>query len=186
MDVWRLSLDGREIAKGGKVGRRRIRTFDDPVSGCELKLTVEGDAKASEVKIRLYSVDPELMRKVMAAEEPRRPPAPFERCCVLAARTPTVLTFMVKHPAQTRSLVLTPDVESLGGTPVVFRLAHSADGEAWTDCPYEYRLDNVAANPIAQTVVLNAKAEIKYVKLTAVRTLKEGCAATLGRLELVP
>ena len=126
------------------------------------------------------------MRKVMAAEEPLRPPAPFERCCVLAARTPTVLTFMVKHPAQTRSLVLTPDVESLGGTPVVFRLAHSADGEAWTDDPDEYRLDNVAANPIAQTVVLKAKAEIKYVKLTAVRTLKEGCAATLGRLELVP
>ena len=70
VDEWRVLLDGRELAKGGKIGTKRIRVLDAPVSGKELKLEiVKGDAKADEIKVELFAADEGLVRKVMASEE---------------------------------------------------------------------------------------------------------------------
>ena len=187
VDAWRLALDGREIAAGKRIGFRRIRTCDRPVAGKDLRLEIRsGEAKADDVKVRRYFVDPDLLAKVLSSSEPKQPPAPFELRGVLTVKRPDSLTFMVKHARTARSLLLTPDKDRLGGTPVVFRLAHSHDGEKWTEEETEYRLDNVAANPIAQRVDLPRKAPVKYVRLTAVRTLDEGAPVSLGGLELMP
>ena len=176
----------REIAAGKRIGFRRIRTCDRPVAGKDLRLEIRaGEAKADDVKVRRYFVDPDLLAKVLSSSEPKQPPAPFELRGVLTVKRPDSLTFMVKHARTARSLLLTPDKDRLGGTPVVFRLAHSRDGEKWTEEATEYRLDNVAANPIAQRVDLAGKAPVKYVRLTAVRTLDEDAAVSLGGLELM-
>ena len=186
VDAWRLTLDGREIAAGGKIGMRRIRVLDRPVSG-SLKLEItKGVAKADEIKVSLYRVDEALVKAVQDSQEPKRPPSPFERCGVLMARTHDMLRYMVKHPKTTSALLLTPDTKNLGGTPVSFRLAWSKDGEKWTEDPKERSLDNVAANPIPQRIELGAKADVKYVKLTVLRTLKDGSAAALARIDLLP
>ena len=187
VDAWRLTLDGAELVRGGKIGFKRFRTLPKPVCGKDLKLEIlKGTAKPEEISLKLYSVDPGLVEKVMASEEPQRPPAPFELKGVLSVRTRTALTFLVKRPRTVRALTLTPDKAALGGTPVAFRLAYSADGAKWTEDPGEYRLDNVVANPIPQTVELSKKANVKYVRLTALRTLEDGHAVSLAGVELVP
>ena len=183
VDEWRVLLDGRELAKGGKIGTKRIRVLDAPVSGKELKLEiVKGDAKADEIKVELFVADEELVRKVMASEEPKRPPSPFERKGVLTSRTGDTLVFMMKNAKETSSLLLTPDPDNLDGSPVAFRLAFSADGEKWEEDGVEYHLDNIAANPIPQTVELGRGIKVKYLRLKAVRTLKDHAAVHLKGL----
>jgi len=187
VDEWRIVLDGRELAKGGKIGTKRIRVLDAPVSGKELRLeVVKGDAKAEEIKVELFAADVELVRKVMASEEPKRPPAPFELRGVLTSRKDDELVYMMKHPSMVSSIVLSPDSESLDGTPVAFRLAYSVDGGKWTEDETEYRLDNVAANPVPQKVALAKSVKVKYLRLRPVRTLKDGTAVHLSGLEFVP
>ena len=68
----------------------------------------------------------------------------------------------------------------------MFRFSYSIDGEKWADDPAEYRLDNVAANPIPQTVALKGTAHVKYVRIRAVRTLAANQALSLAGVELVP
>jgi alpha-L-fucosidase len=187
VDEWRVLLDGREVAKGGKIGTKRIRVLDAPVSGKELKLEiVKGDAKADEIKVELFAADEGLVRKVMASEEPKRPPATFELKGVLTSRKPGELVYMMKNPATVSSLVVSPDAESPGGTPVAFRLAYSVDGANWSEDETEYRLDNVAANPVPQDVALAKSVKVKYLRLRSVRTLGEGAAAHLKGIEFVP
>ena len=186
VDEWRIVLDGRELARGGRIGAKRIRVLDAPVSGRELKLEiVRGDATPSEIKVELFAADEELVRKVMSSEEPKRPPAPFERKGVLTSRTGDTLIFMVKLPKETSSLLLTPDADALDGTPVAFRVAYSADGENWSEDETEYRLDNVAANPIPQTVPLGRKVAVKYLRLKAVRTLADGAAVHVKCIDFI-
>ena len=187
VDEWRVLLDGRELAKGGKIGTKRIRVLEAPVSGKELKLdVVKGDAKADEIKIELFVADVELVRRVMASQEPKRPPAPFELKGVLTSRKNDELVYMMKHPRAVSSIVLSPDAEALDGAPVAFRLAYSADGSKWTEDAAEYRFDNVVANPVPQKVALAKSVKVKYLRLRPVRTLKDGAAVHLSGLEFVP
>ena len=187
VDEWRVLLDGRELAKGGKIGTKRIRVLDAPVSGRELKLEItQGDARADEIEVELFLADEGLVRKVMASEEPKRPPATFELKGVLTSRKPGELVYMMKNPATVSSLVVSPDSESPGGTPVAFRLAYSVDGVNWSEDETEYRLDNVAANPVPQDVALAKSVKVKYLRLRSVRTLKDGAAVHLKGVEFVP
>ena len=187
VDEWRVLLDGRELAKGGKIGTKRMRVLDAPVSGKELKLeVVKGDARAGEIKVELFLADEGMVRKVMASEEPKRPPAPFELKGVLTSRKPGELVYMMKSISKVSSLVVSPDAESLDGTPVVFRLAYSTDGKSWSEDETEYRLDNVAANPVPQNVALSKSVNVKYLRLRPVRTLKGGADVHLSGLEFVP
>lgn len=84
------------------------------------------------------------------------------------------------------SIVLSPDTESPDGTPVAFRLSYSVDGTSWAEDMTEYRLDNVAANPVPQKVALAKPVRVKYLRLVPIRTLKDGVAAHLSGLEFVP
>ena len=186
VDTWRLTLDGQELAKGGRIGFRRIRTFDKPCSGKNLKLEVVGKAMENEVKVRRYHIDPDLLEKVLSASEPQRPPTPFDLRGVMTVKRPHALTFSVMYLREIRALRLTPDMSHLDGTPVVFRLAYSPDGVVWTEDETVYRLDNVSANPIAQCVRLTKTATAKYIRLTAERTLSEGAQVSLSGLDLVP
>ena len=187
VDEWRIVLDGRELAKGGKIGTKRIRVMDAPVFGKELKLdVVQGDAKADEIKIELFAADAELVRKVMASQAPKRPPASFELRGVLMSRKGDELVYMMKHQRTVSSIVLSPDAESLDGTPVVFRLSCSVDGSNWTEDATEYCLDNVAANPVPQKVRLAKPMSVKYMRLKSVRTLSDGAAVHLSCFEFVP
>ena len=186
VDEWRIVLDGRELARGGKIGTKRIRVLDAPVSGRELKLEVlKGDATADEIKVELFAADEALVREVMVSEEPKQPPRPFERRGVLTSRKPQELVFMMKIPAETSSIQVTPDANALDGTPVLFRLAHSLDGENWAGDETDYRLDNVAANPVPQMVRLATPAKIKYLRLTVLRTLVEDAAPHLAGVDFV-
>ena len=187
VDEWRVLLDGRELAKGGKIGTKRMRVLDAPVSGKELKLeVVKGDARAGEIKVELFLADEGLVRKVMASEEPKRPPAPFELKGVLTSRKRGELVYMMKSISKVSSLVVSPDAESLDGTPVVFRLAYSTDGKSWSEDETEYRLDNVAANPVPQNVALSKSVNVKYLRLRPARTLKEGAGVHIKGLDFVP
>ena len=187
VDEWRIVLDGRELAKGGKIGTKRIRVLDAPVSGKELRLeVVKGDAKAEEIKIELFAADVELVRKVMDSKEPKRPPALSELRGVMTSRKSGELVYMMKHPRTVSSIVLSPDAESLDGTPVAFSLAYSVDGGNWTEDATEYRLDNIAANPVPQKVALAMSVKVKYLRLRSVRTLKDGADVHLSGLEFVP
>ena len=145
----------------------------------------KGDAKADEIKVELFAADEGLVRKVMASEEPKRPPSPFERKGVLTSKTGDTLVFMMKNAKETSSLLLTPDPDKLDGTPVAFRLAFSADGEKWEEDGVEYHLDNIAANPIPQKVELGRGIKVKYLRLKAVRTLKDHAAVHLKGLDFV-
>ena len=186
VDEWRIVLDGRELARGGKIGTKRIRVLDAPVSGRELKLEVlKGDATADEIKVELFAADEALVREVMVSEEPKQPPRPFERRGVLTSRKPHELVFMMKIPAETSSIQVTPDANALDGTPVLFRLAHSLDGENWAGDETDYRLDNVAANPVPQMVRLAKAAKMKYLRITVLRTLVENTAARLAAVDFV-
>jgi len=164
-----------------------MRVLDAPVSGKELKLEiVKGDARAGEIKMELFLADEGMVRKVMASEEPKRPPAPFELKGVLTSRKPGELVYMMKSISKVSSLVVSPDAESLDGTPVVFRLAYSTDGKSWSEDETEYRLDNVAANQVPQNVALSKSVNVKYLRLRPVRTLKGGADVHLSGLEFVP
>ena len=186
VDEWRVVLDGRELARGGKIGTKRIRVLDAPVSGRELKLEVlKGDATADEIKVELFAADEGLVLSVMASEEPKQPPRPYERRGVLTLRKQRELLYMVKIPAETSSLQMTPDAKELDGTPVLFRLAHSLDGENWNEDETDYRLDNVAANPVPQMVRLAKAAKIKYLRITVLRTLVEDAAPHLACVDFV-
>ena len=187
IDQWRVVLDGRELAKGGKIGTKRIRVFDRPVSGKNLCFEVlKGDAKPDEIKLELFMADEELVGKVMASEAPKRAPAPFELSGVLMSRKQSELVYMMKAPRKISSIVLTPDAGAIDGTPIEFCLAYSSDGKSWVKEDTVYRLGNIAANPVPQTVALSKTANIKYLKIFVRRMLKDGSAARFGGVEFVP
>lgn len=185
VDEWRLTLGGREIARGGKLGMKRIRVLNQVEKGELVLEIVRGEAKPEEVKVELYVTDEDLVRKVMSSEEPKQPPAPFERRGVLTSCKPRELVYMVKQPLKTSSLKILPDPLALAGTPVRFTMASSQDGEVWKAVPNVFTLGNVAANPVPQTIGLQDDKPVKYLRLTVLQTLEDGVPASLGGVEFL-
>jgi alpha-L-fucosidase len=186
VDGWKLSLDGKEISSGRSIGVKRIRTFDQMLCGGELSLAVTaGSAKAEDIGIELYNVDPSLMRAVSASQAPQRPQASFESVGMPTKTTDSGIVYQFKYCHKFHSVIIAPDIKRLGGTPTAFRLSYSMDGVSWTDDDTVYRLGNVAANPIAQNVKLSKPVHARYVKLQSLAALKDGERIAVGSFQLV-
>ena len=174
IDGWTLSLDGKEIQKGISIGGKRIRVFDKPLTGEKLTFTITaGSAKPSDVKIKLYYVDEELLKSVMSAKPPPRPKYDPNAKGLELKKTEKEIVYQFNFPRFFTSVMITPDTTKLGGTPVTFKLDYSDDGVKWIEDENEYRLGNVAANPIPQTIKLAAPQKAKYVRIKSMRSLKE-------------
>ena len=187
VDEWRLFLDGKELVGGGKIGYRRIRVFDKPVSGKDLRLEiVKGDVCESEILMELYAAPEDLVDIVAKSEAPMRPPAPFELRGTLTSQKDRQLVYMMKRAKRISAVVIAPDEKNIDATPTVFRLSYSVDGENWQDDAAVHRLDNVAANPVPQTILLSRKSDIKYLKITVLGMLDEKRPACLRGVEFVP
>jgi alpha-L-fucosidase len=186
IDAWRLVLDGKEIDKGISIGAKRIRVFPELLSGKELKFEITaGSAKESDVEIELYSVEPSLMKSVMTAKIPERPKASFELNGTPTKVTNSSIIYYFKGNQKFHSVLISPDTANLGGTPVTFKLSYSNDGNNWTKDDTQYRLGNVAANPIAQTLKLTKEQKAKYVKIESVKSLEDNAPIAVGALQLV-
>lgn len=66
VDRWDIQVDGRVLASGKSIGRKRIRVLDEPVRG-PCRITANCGDRPVPVSVRFYSVDPELVRLVRNA-----------------------------------------------------------------------------------------------------------------------
>jgi len=187
VDGWEFALDGKVLASGPSLGIKRIRVLDAVVKGAKAELRVtKSCGTPGRVSYELYRADPALVAEVKAAQEPKPPKAPFEMVGIPTVATPKSLVYMIHDARPFRTVTVAPDVQNLDGTPVTFRLAFSDDNVSWRVDPAERRLDNIAANPIPQSVALGRAEKAKCVRLEAVRTLKEGSPLARVSLTLVP
>jgi hypothetical protein len=81
--------------------------------------------------------------------------------------------------------LIDPDKNNLGGTPVTFKLSFSNDGVNWEKDDTEYRLGNIAANPIAQVVKLSKEQNVRYVKVEMIKSLEENRPIAIKAFQLV-
>lgn len=185
IDGWTLSLDGKEISKGVSIGGKRIRVFEKPLAGEKLDFVITaGSAEPGNVSIELYRVDPELVKKVMDSKVPPRPKAGSVNGFAVKQLEKSIV-YQFRSVQDFSSVLVAPDKTKLGGTPVTFKLAYSLDGKEWEQDGTEYRLGNVEANPIAQTLKLAKPRKAKYVWVESVRTLKENNRISLFSFQLV-
>ncbi len=175
VDGWELVVDGRTVATGASIGVKRIRVLDRVEKGARAEVRVTKDCgPPGRITCEFFAVDPKLVAEVQAAEAPASPKPSFENVGIPTAQTSTSRVFLFKHPRTFSSVTLTPDKANVDGTPVVVRLAFSDDGETWRTDEIEQRLDNVAANPIPQRLDLGRERTARYIRVTAVRTLRDG------------
>ena len=182
IDGWELVLDGRVLTSGRSIGIKRIRVLGKIEKGVDLKVCLtKSFGKPGAVVCELFAVDPELVRKVMQSEAPEPPKASFENVGIPTLKMHSSQVYMFKGTRMFSSVTVAPDKSALGGTPVVFRLSFSMDGETWKTDPGMHRLDNVGANPIPQTVTLGRIERARYVRLEAERLLQDGARlSTVG------
>lgn len=187
VDGWELAVDGRTVATGASVGVKRIRVLDRIEKGARADVRVtRACGTPGRITCEFYAVDPGLVAEVQAARAPAPPKPSFENVGIPTARTPTSRVFLFKHPRTFTSVTLTPDRADVDGTPAVVRLAFSDDGETWRADAAERRLDNVAANPIPQRLDLGRAMTARYIRVTAVRTLREGAPLADVALSVSP
>jgi alpha-L-fucosidase len=186
IDGWTLSLDGKEIDKGISIGAKRIRVFPEQLSGKELKFEITaGSAKPCDVKIELFNVEPSLMKSVMDAKIPQRPKPTFELNGMPTKIESNSIVYQFKGKSKFHSVLIDPDKNNLGGTPVTFKLSFSNDGVNWEKDDTEYRLGNIAANPIAQVVKLSKEQNVRYVKVEMIKSLEENRSIAIKAFQLV-
>jgi hypothetical protein len=82
-------------------------------------------------------------------------------------------------------VLIDPDRDNLGGTPVTFKLSFSNNGVDWEKDDTEYRLGNIAANPIAQVVKLSKARNVRYVKVETLKSLEENRPIAIKAFQLV-
>ena len=161
---------------GGKsIGSKRIRVLDEAQefsTGFKVD-AFDLDGKSVEVETALYYADPELVKSVLAAKDPAEE-VDQHGAGALTSSNDRSLVYRFEDVKTFDRLRFVPDPEHVGGAPVEFSLAWSLDGRAWKDLSQTYRLDNVAANPVAQTLKLETGVTAREIRLTAKRTLKEG------------
>ena len=177
---WSLAVKGQELLAGKSIGRRRMRTLDASVEAGDVKVTaVDAQGQPVPVTVRLYAVEPSLVAAVKAAKDPAET---VDQHGLGARVSGDAKTYVCKFEQRMAfdKLRVAPDAEKVGGAPVEFRLFASDDGAAWRPVKGAYRLDNVAANPIPQVVALEEQVETVYLKLEAVRTLKDEPLTLLG------
>jgi alpha-L-fucosidase len=186
IDGWKLVLDGNEIDKGVSIGAKRIRVFKEQLSGKELKFEITaGSAKPCDVKIELFNVEPSLMKSVMDAKIPERPKPSFELNGMPTMKKANFIIYQFKGRTKAHSVLIDPDKSNLGGTPMTFKLSFSNDGVNWEKDQTEYRLGNVAANPIAQIVKLTKEQNAKYVKVELVKPLEDNAPIAIKAFQLI-
>jgi alpha-L-fucosidase len=186
IDGWKLLLDGKEIDKGVSIGAKRIRVFGEQISGKELKFEITaGSAKPCDVRIELFNVEPSLMKAVADAKIPQRPKPTFELNGMPTTVKSNFIVFQFKGKTKFHSVLIDPDRDNLGGTPVTFKLSFSNNGVDWEKDDTEYRLGNIAANPIAQVVKLSKARNVRYVKVETLKSLEENRPIAIKAFQLV-
>ncbi len=75
-------------------------------------------------------------------------------------------------------------IDNTAGAPMVFKVSLSDDGKAWRTLHDTFRLDNVAENPVPQDNPLGATNTTCFVRLEALRTVKDGAQVVLDGLDL--
>ena len=177
---WRFIVGGKPVLEGKSIGSKRIRTLASPLAAAAGFKVEAFDLAGAPVSVEtaLYRVDEALVKSVLAAKDPAETVDQHGAGALVASDAKSI-TYRFEDVKTFDRLRLVPDAERLGGAPVEFRLAVSGDGSAWTELAETYRLDNVAANPVAQVLKLEREVTARQVKVTAKRTLKAGEAVSL-------
>lgn len=193
VDCWELyanSSNGESklIESGLSISVKRIRCFRTPVDSATLQLKVVKQAgEFKSVSFELYQVEQSLLEKVLDAQEPSLNPVEnkankYYRAQQIDAAS-TTLEYKLESAHDISGLMLTPNAGALGGTPVAFTVEVSEDAENWERIGGEYRLDNIAANPIPQKLSLAQACTAQYIRINVLKTLADGVEPTLMALD---
>ena len=169
---WALKAGDGTVATGKSVGRKRIRTFAAPVRAADAKVEAyDAEGKPVAVVLKTYSVDAALLKAVLAAVDPADAVDQHGAGAVVS-RDAKAIVYRFEDVKTFDRLRFVPNAEKIGGVPVAFALACSDDGKAWRPVKGVYRLDNMAANPVAQILKLDETVTCRYIRVTAERTLR--------------
>jgi alpha-L-fucosidase len=177
---WTLSEKGAERLSGRSIGRRRMRVLDAPVDPADVRVAAfDRDGKPVPCTVAFYGVDPALVKEVETAEDPA---AAVEQhgLGAVVSKTDTELVYRFESKMSFDKLRFVPDPAKVGGTPVSFTLSTSDDGTTWRPVKGAYRLDNIAANPVAQILRLEEKITTVFLKVSAEKTLRDEPVALTG------
>ena len=177
---WTLSVGGKVALSGKSIGRKRMRVLPAGTDPAQVKIDATDLAGAPvEVKASFFAVEPGLLKSVLEAVDSAAAVSQHGLGAFVAGDAKS-LTYRFEAKTSFAKLRFVPDPEKVGGAPVEFRLSASDDGKAWRPVRGTYRLDNVAANPVAQILALDETVDCQYVRVEAVKTLKDAPVALLG------
>ena len=181
---WRVTTGGREILSGASIGTKRIRALEWPDTIDNLAVEAfDADDRRVDVTLKAYSVDRADLMRVLRAEPPARPREALGKGREIAGDRRT-LTYRYDVRFPFANLIVFPDIANTDGAPVEFKVSLSDDGVTWRTLPATYRLDNVAANPVAQDIPLGSTNTAYYVRLEALRTVKDTAKVALAGLDI--
>ncbi len=142
-------------------------------------VALDANGKNVPVSVAYYRVDAELAKSVRKATDPADAVDQHGNAAFVAQDSKTI-TYRFESKQTYRRIRFVPDVNKVGGTPVVFVLFDSDDGKTWKRVKGVYRLDNVAANPVPQALLLEETLTSTFLKVEAVATLNDEPISLLG------
>lgn len=167
---WELKVKDEMHINGKAIGRRRIRLLDELIRAEDCSVVaLDANGRNVPVSVAYYRVDAELAKSVRKATDPADAVDQHGNAAFVAQDSKTI-TCRFESKQTYRRLRFVPDVNKVGGTPVVFVLYDSDDGKAWRRVKGMYRLDNVAANPVPQVLLLEETRTSTFLKVEAVAT----------------
>lgn len=160
----------RTILKGNSIGIKRIRLLEEAVSGNHLKLNVlrTVDHPVS-VSMKLYHVESPVFLKPEVSAENTPDPGCLELKVSSASQDGNAFKWNLKKTMNLVGIRLTP-LAGNPGTPENYSIKVSQDGVTWESVVTNGSFDNIAANPIPQTVKF-ALAQSRYICLEVLRTI---------------
>lgn len=182
IDGWSFELDGQPVFTGVSVGIKRIRVSEKMLKGEKSAFRVLKSAGApGEVDVELYRADPELVKAVLSATAVPKgfKPASGATCM---AKGDDFMVWRFLHEKTFTSVTLVPDAKDPSGTPIEFTLRFAMQEGKWSAPTKAYRLGNVAANPVPQTVTLDAPVKARYVRIDVKTVLESGKKPALAGL----
>ena len=157
---WKAFADGREIARGGQIGYRRIARLEGSVTAREIRIEVESDGRVA-LHLSLRTIPPQDGASAPASAQSAKS-VPYS---VVSGGGSMTLAADFGRVVAIGGFAYTPG--SGGALPKGYMAQASDDGKSWRDVD-SGEFGNIKANPVRQDVTFYRPSNARYMRLVAV------------------
>ncbi len=172
-----VKADGKVIAQGERIGRKRLLRLDATVNA----QTVTLESAAPTAKLKTYLAPAELLKK--SAVDPVKALYDDSIGIKIAAATHDAVTCQLESVRDIKGFLFVPHAPAPAGTPQSYRLEYSLDGKSY-ETAMAGEFSNIVNNPIPVKVMLPKEIRVLFLRLTSLKNVADDPKAAIAVKEL--